>query len=149
MAKRIKDEEQFMQHYKEYMAPECRAQLPAFNRVGRGLKGDAADVTVETDENGHIIMTGSHIDAYDGSATQNFQIDLTNTLPQLGFRLIEHYRFKDRLNPTVVEKGWIIHFRYKVIETNQIMWEFDTPFIKMSEFPGTQLPEDRILDGSY
>ena len=148
MAK-IKDEDQFMQHYKEYMAPECRAQLPAFNRVGRGLKGDAADVSVETDSSGHVIMTGSHIDSYTGEATQNFQIDLTDNLPQLGFRLIEHCRFKDRLNPVVVEKGWYIHFRYKNLGTNQIVWEFDTPFVKESEYSSTRLPDDRIMQGSY
>lgn len=146
---RIKDEDQFMQHYREYMAPECRAQLPAFNRVGRGLKGDAADVTVETDETGHIIMTGSHIDAYNGEATQNFQIDLTDNLPQLGYQLIEHYRFKDRLNPVTVEQGWYLRFRYRVETTRQVLWDFKTPFIKTREFASTQLPADKVLDGSF
>lgn len=145
----MKDEEQFMQHYRNYMASECHAQMPAFNRVGRGLKGDAADVSVEIDHNGHVIMTGSHIDAYNGTASQNFQLDLTNSIPQLGFRLIEHCRFKDPQNPTTIEKGWFIHFRYKIMSINQIVWEFDTPFIKTGEYTGSQLPDDKILNSSY
>lgn len=145
----MKNEEQFMQHYRNYMAPECHAQMPAFNRVGRGLKGDAADVSVEIDQDGHVIMTGSHIDAYNGTVSQNFQLDLTNSIPQLGFRLIEHCRFKDPLNPTTIEKGWFIHFRYKIMSINQIVWEFDTPFIKTDEYTGSQLPDDKILDSSY
>lgn len=145
----MKEEQQFMQHYKNYMASECRAQLPAFNRVGRGPKGDAFDVQATVDSNGHVILKGQYVDARDGTHTADvFDIDLTEQMPQLQYRYYEVWKPKDPINPGTLLHGWYIHFQYKNMVTGDILWKFDTPFILIDEVPGYQTKK-AIMHGSY
>ena len=117
---RIKDESQFMQHYKEYMAPECRAQLPAFNRVGRGLRGDGFIVEKDNDAD-HLIFIGSIVDAKTGDKKEVWRSDIATEMPTIGYRL-----YTGQVDG---RDGWWIHFKAYIPATGVELWSFDTPFV--------------------
>lgn len=144
----MEEERQFMQHYRNWMAPECIAQMPAFNRVGRGPKGDAFDVQADV-ENGEVFLRGQYVDARTGEHTEDiFEINLTEQMPQLRYRMYEIWRQKDPIHPGTLSHGWYIHFEYKNMVTGEVLWNFDTPFVLIDEVPGTQTRK-AIMHGSY
>lgn len=140
---RIKDEDQFMQHYHEYMAPECRAQIPAFNRVGRGLRGDGFYVEHAVDENGATILKGYTLDARTGERADAWEFNCTDEMPRIDYRL-----YVGNQNEM---KCYYIHFRCKIYATNTVLWEFDTPKTPYGQVDPSEEPdtEFEIMAGSY
>lgn len=138
---RIKDEDQFMQHYREYMSPECRAQLPAFNRVGRGLRGDGFVVEKDNDAN-RLVLIGSIVDAKTGDKKEVWRSDIATEMPRIDYRL-----YKGQVDG---QDGWWIHFKASVPATGVELWSFDTPFVFGDYDAGHPTPtQNDIMSGSY
>ena len=135
---------EFIHDYANRMAPLTRRQMPVFSQVGKGLQGNSFRIEVDT-SNDDVRLAGIKHDECSDEDTQEWELLLSNLVPVLHYELWTGVRVIDDVLCYVY--WYVLKCVMTVDDSEIILWEFDTPYVKRFEYSGDdEPPADTKID---
>lgn len=134
---------EFVRDYANRMAPLSHRQMPVFSQVGKGLRGDNAQI--ELHEDGiNSYLRGVYYNQMTEDTEELWQLPLLNIVPRLHYEVWEGV---EEFDGTAMSYYYII-FKYSITMYDQTveLWNMTTPHVYTHPFYGTTIPAESKIE---